>query len=251
MPEIIRYQSGPVDTSVPWVETTILNQPMGPTYNLAQLSMTEVAPSGRALVQKFSTPYGIGRVWESLAFNYIHMIGRYGTPYATFTEDGGLVTLPEQPWTWTGHYSLMYTGYRGSVRYKLVDEGLLTATNPDVTNVYATSLRHVFREVDAIRAGNREVSVHNVTQPLGPDNSVEFSFPYVSTRLYYNPREMCLPVEAGGVNDKPWYRTVLFRRKNVDAAGNMFIMTAAGDDYSVTRFRRVPVVAGALIMPGS
>jgi hypothetical protein len=244
--DLMRYQSAAVDDSVSVIEETILNQGMGPSYNLAQLSTTEVAPSARALVQKFSTLFNLVDVpWYRLAFNYAHTVSTWTVPMqATYSRDSVVINETHQPWSWLGHYAVLYTGYRGGVRYKLVNKGPLADTVTHPSAISATSVRHVYREMDGLLDDTK--SAHYVVQPFDADHAVEFSFPFVSDRLYYNPREIPPPTIPGGANDLKWYRDIVFMRKDGSQGSWNNVLFAGADDFSVTRFRRVPGTQGPL-----
>jgi len=249
----IKYQSGPVDDSVLALSSTILNTPLDASMNLAQSCFTETAPSARALCQKFAMVYKDGSTGALFTSFPLYFFPTWATTGLNFIGKSNTTDVNQKiPWTWAAHYAMLYVGVRGSMRYKLIREpsGLLVPTN---TIVHARMARQA---IDDIFSWNEySFGVHEVVQRIGAQDAAEVAIPFSSPRLYANPRAFTGSLQTGitpFMKEQPWNVGVGF---SVTALPDSNIIQewwyAAGDDFSGTRFRRVPRLLAGLLLPAT
>lgn len=249
----ISYQSA-VDLGVSLIETSILGSFLEQEFNLAGAVTTEVAPSTRALVQKFSVIHSTIQDEGSSAepaFRVVQtLIPMTLTPATTFMALGNPGYTPTENYvyfSWYKYYTMMFTGVRGGTRVKMVVKtpGLTGTSDGAVVATQSPNAR------DWIAGGLVDgPSPHLSYQVMSPHHAAEFTFPCVGTRLYLNPRRYT----ALASPDHGPYAPEGQRQISVLGGGTSHpswdLLYAGSSDCSVTRFRRVPgLVAGMLVAP--
>jgi hypothetical protein len=130
------------------------------------------------------------------------------------------------PMTYYAYYSQLYTGLRGSTRYKLV--GGTTAVNWYI-GVFDPEPTSYGVHTDAM-------DVQTATR----ENGVEVTVPYYHKNKYLLAREYPIVYLSPGLRlDSLW--------PNVNPPGGTTLFVAAGSDTTVTRFRRVPGIIRSAI----
>lgn len=275
----IRLQSGdldPIDEYSQVFETTILSAPISAPFDVARLLTSEVAPSARALMQKF-TEISVSRSPNFHMTALVPLNGGQTTHtwhVPSIARDSGVRGV----WTWGNHYSAMFTGVRGSVRVKLTqvqpycNTNVLTVTgahdqSPQIP-IYATQCNVTPEDIRAVDATQSSYSgdeffmsrpMHNLVQTLSTTQACEFSFPYSSELKYQNPRSLRVGFVPSAEILVRGEKALVFRGDFSNLLSNptlsdfvtMRVATAFGDDVSVTRFRRVPGLVAAYLCPAT
>lgn len=249
------YQSAAVDDSVDLFESTMLSEPEE-DFKLDMICATEVFPSARALCQK---PCYVGDMADS---SYEYRFPFY--PNLPSTQTGiyngyalGGVGVEKDyipSFTWLTHYSALFVGIRGSVRYKMIPSGISEgSTSPLQGSFYAFSRSNTNYDNHA----NWTLGInHFVVQPFSINHSIEFQFPYTFRKLYQNPRRLH-GMTYNPFNGAHQDRQVGFRRLGTFGFGGTaarlgvgnVVTVSAGDDFSVNRFRRTPCLRAVDWMP--
>lgn len=251
MAQSIAYQST-IDESVSMIETSILGDFMEQDFNLAQTTVTEVAPSARALVQKFScisvspvppvTPVSPNfRMVQTMS----PMTTTAGTSFLLLGSETGTTAIRNvTQFNWYKFYTMLFTGVRGGTRIKIV----VASTTVDYTEGAARAIHYPNARPWAADLESQFRVPHLIYQPLSESAAVEITYPYVSDRLYLNPRKFgnlvdplsgpdndeglrCIQVQGGPTFGPEWD-----------------LLVAGSSDCSVTRFRRVPGLVAALLV---
>lgn len=243
------YQSEPVDDTVPLFATSMLSE-SAEDFKLDLKCTTEVFPSARALVQKPCT------VAQHITTSSAYFMPFYpNAPTNLYTgynchssDDANTVSR----FTWLSFYSMLFVGIRGSVRYKIVPSNQVTTPTLSTIATYTPfAITYETGEESAAASMGTDGMNHLDTLPFSSHMAVESQFPYVSERLYQNPRAL-KSWSYDGVYSQFNFRTVGFRQvgtysdpsfANRVQEGNV-VLCSAGDDFSVTRFRRVPSLRG-------
>jgi len=231
-------------------EVVLLNVGLSRAVDVARELTSEVAPGPRAMMQKFN--FVCASAGEDALQRYILFYPlAFGTS-ADWTNPASRSDIT--PWTFFGHYAALFAGVRGSVRIKgfINDPRNASSTEtliqappyPLYGSVCATGLE----ELGVIGEWPPVVSV---VQSLSPTTGIEMSFPYSSMRKYYNPRIVCsFDSPATSLERTCCIRSgVAYASTWLTPEINWFY--AAGDDVTVTRFRRVPAFIAATVMPAT
>lgn len=248
------FQSEALDPSVAIMDSYILGNTLEVGDSLAKHYTTEVAPSARALVQKpcsFAYTQTLGGAGVNLsALHFPNLATAGGSRYSYDFAGGSIISS----WTWLGHYSALFTGIRGSVRWKIVIDGM---DLPDAvinwyTMMYPTTAKQTIDQTVNLDIVIAEHSPHTTCQPLHDGGAVEFQIPYSSPRMYYNPRLQVTLIPPGfsPTLELPWVQQDYISSRLPAAAIPTRYVTgflSAGDDFSVGRFRRVPSLVSASI----
>jgi len=272
----ITLQSGSldvVDEQNEMFETTILSSPMDQTFDVARILTSETAPSARALMQKFTEVF----IAPNTPIRMLHM-PHPSNFSGSFAWEGGSNSERDPPsfgvWTWLNHYALLYTGYRGGVRVKLT-QGQPYATSisafpgdphypsPEMV-LYGTQtplgvnypiIQDQLDKTNTVGQQYRTRPTHSVVQTLSPGKAVEFAFPYCSRLKYINPRDCNYGVNSI-VNN--YDRQMIYINGNITPNSTpqnalntvqIRVALAGADDISVVRFRRVPGLVAARLVP--
>lgn len=235
------YQmSSGFDESVEEKSTSILSAPMDSDFNMAQSISTEVFPSARALAQKFAFIYkGTLSLPLSISTNVTGPCTAGNDGYSTTL---GLLYVYDR-FSWRSFYSVLFTGTRGGVRVKMMS-GSSAASYPILSYITDNSTTGVTDGAISVDSGRNP---HTICQVLSSERAVEVGFPYDSTVLYTNPRRIVKMSTSAGLalSDGTNRVGVLFPNfSNVitTSASRFAVATAAAEDFSVVRFRRVPAL---------
>jgi hypothetical protein len=244
--DAICYQSS-VDESVGVIETSMLGQALEQEFNWAAAGVTEIAPSARALVQKFSPILQVNSTVASPTPRWVQTLMPmvYLTVNTWLTAGAaGEIAHEKMSFSWYKFYTMLFVGVRGGTRAKvLIDQGSGLMVAPvDVFGVQSANSRGSVPL-------NFLKDQHTSYQVSAWDRAVEFGFPYNSERLYLNPRRFTvLSLSNAGPIDPQGQRSIGihgFPNQKVPWT----LMVAGGSDCSVTRFRRVPSLLASFLIP--
>jgi len=228
-------------------EVTLLNVGLSRSLDVARELTSEVAPAPRALMQKFTFVCASG---EDLDFQ--RFIAFYPLSFGKSVSWTNSATRSGQvPWSFLAHYAVMFAGVRGSIRIKAFMNDPRGLQNDGVPFLASFP---VYGSVCKTSSGELTITgsyppMHGVVQSFSDTTGVEMSFPYSCQRKYYNPR-IASAFDSSATNNE---RTICIKSgisQDYGLAGpnaNWFL--AGGDDFTVTRYRRVPALFAAGIVP--
>jgi len=176
-----------------------------------------------------------------------------GTSAVTFVDPVTGVTGTPAPWTWSAHYLAMYNGYRGGFRVKvfantdwLIPSAMLMATH--ISAVEALYITNYLSTGDLFkRFGGWLSATPTYVRLQYAIAAAEFSIPFYCPYKYTSTGQYNASF-SGGLGtisqEKTTSAGALIMVDNLATgtpfAGTVKVLTAAGPDCSVSRFRRVP-----------
>lgn len=246
----ICYQST-IDESVSMIETTLLGQALEQEFNLGASATTEVAPSARALVQKLTKIYSRSGIPEDQTkpnFRLVQALNPMTDIGATTWMIAGdvpdvTVNVAPMPFSWYKYYTMLFVGVRGGTRAKIVVRNEeVPYTHGSVTGTQSPNARLNVQTTSSFG------TIHSGYQLSSYENAVEFAFPYVSDRLYLNPRVFnTAATSLSGPNAARGQRLISVTG-GAEVHPDWDLLYAGSSDCSVTRFRRVPGLVAARIV---
>jgi hypothetical protein len=221
-------------------------------------TITLVDGSTAAMFKHFPPPSAIGPVvtagggWASFvaATN-----GELGDDYLACPS-----SVTQSPFLWMTHIGAMFTGVRGGISVKVSnldhdDEALLVlqtyhAYNETMPLTGARSLYRAYRDLGGEAYLDQLVGIGTVNTNLitvGQGHVGEMRFNYESPRKYENPRcFQTIPVET---ETHQFDATQYFVLVNPEGGPyeNVNVYLSGAEDFSVTRFRRVPSLIAPIL----
>jgi len=195
-------------------------------YPLVETVNGEEFHSVRPLFQKFSPITQLTSVNAGVALEHYPWPpsgARAGLTWTTFIAAGSA----SMPFTWVGFMSGMFVGARGSMRIKFTSEvgGVITCSpNYSPALLSPGTLNHIPYQ-------------HSDSQSVSLDTGAEFTLPTYGDSKYHLVRDL-LSISTGYPDRN---RNIQFyMQTSANNNANVFPYIAAGPDYTVTRFRRVP-----------
>lgn len=230
----IRYQSGEDESQDSTTDMFVKLSNSSYDYPTKDLLWGEEFKSVRALVQH---PTAVARLSTSGVVGFsVYRLPHFIPPrVASATarwDDGAYATPASAPFNWQGFYSAAFVGQRGSMRLKVwtgdADESILMMPMPNSSEVpmLVASLGAEIIPVPGL-----------VDQQLASARAgAEVVIPYYGERKYHQPRYLPLTSDPKFSSSR---FNVIGSTRTVDFPTG-FVYAAAGPDYTVTRFRRIP-----------
>lgn len=263
-----------VDPTGDVFETTIISAPMTSSFDVARELTSEVAPSARALMQKFTEVAIVG----SPDFTMTAMVPpSNGITYSEWHQPSSLRDNSGLgAWTWCNHYAMMFTGFKGGCRVKITqaqpfissDVGTNSTAHYQAPQVvlYATQCCATDDDVTAINQSmyiydnavtSKSRPCHNLVQSLTNSAACEFAFPYSSAFKYLYPRDLRVGIPDSSLARVRGEKLICVRGSVINSGAfpsltnfvTIRVAHAGAEDVSVTRFRRVPGLIAAYLTP--
>jgi len=153
----------------------------------------------------------------------------------------GISTHP--PWTWFAHVASMFTGVRGSTRYKFLNGNALDALTSS-----APIFGYDWSAVTAQPSFSGAVDFTGVLAPAATSESVrvingtgqwEVLMPYYDNAKFWQPRWV-------GNLTSCWSERLDAFQCDPGVGADMVMFVAGGPDTAFVRFRRVPGIKGRI-----
>lgn len=259
------YQMKAVDPTVEMLESTLVDGGMS-DFNIAQTTVSETAPSARALMQKFSPMINGGAVVGPTSgtsgriniSDFPCAAGNCTVQWSDLQSVGPNFVIP---WTWLGHYAMLFVGVRGGQRLKIATTDIMQEDKrADGTLVsIGNSARHFVCFHSTTHAQQMGVGYdmssnlyHGSLQAASTANVCEVTYPYESDFLYINPRTLnstSLTDPGFPLTSKMGFFCANTTMSGLEFAGTFHIQVlyAGADDISVGPFRRVPRLVAATV----
>jgi hypothetical protein len=199
-------------------------------YPCLAIHIGEKISSVRALMQKFS-------LIDIPSLSSAQITGVYNPSYpspatygtaGTVWFDGAAAT--QAPWTWTGYYSVMFTGRRGSQRYKVTSAGP-TITSIGMLSDFAQNHTLITNTSRAFTTSIQNVGSASIAIQNTNTGGAEFTVPYYDSRLW---RSCVYPDIVTSGSTRVDYMV------SPSSTGTFYVYVAAGPDTTMIRFRRTP-----------
>lgn len=270
----------------------------GPSYPISALLFGEEVKSARALVQKFA-PYvaigvnpskaeAVGAIGNFVCLplpplgpKYDHAFDQIScvppssivtSTYYRYPNDDSPYPSSNPSWTWQAHYSMLFTGVRGSTRVKIFPRKLDTSVSGTTASDIASFGVLGLNDQGAVMYINslHENSEGKMYEPAGDNFGIihydipmisvntgagELTIPYYSPYKFVNPRTMDYNPGPGNIfsvgtpNALTASGLYCYVRPRLDVAYSAAlerqydVHVAASSDYTAVQFRRVPKIA--------
>lgn len=218
-------------------EIVDLNEPCQTDYPVVDVNYGERIESVRPFFQKFSPLYCGLPGAANAAIPYLHYLWPSSAVFGTRQWAGGGLPSNQGPWLWWSYFAMMFAGVRGSMRYKFIPS--------DYSNTVVTASPQTFFGLGAsspIITTALPPFQHFDMQMVGEANGGgEFTLPTYGPDKYVNVRnlvDLALGVAGSRVNCFISYDSL-----SSPTAVRQNSLMAAGSDFTVTRFRRMPAMA--------
>lgn len=236
---------------------------------VVQVNFGEDIASVRGLTQKFSlagsvsisnkgvadTPQTFAGVCfprNSFAVVDSNGAGIFPAAAAIGYNGAGVGTVPNL-WSWAGHMLMMYAGFRGGHRVKVLQRDV-GAGSDDLYPLHCAVMtpgdlqRYVTAFPGYTVPTNASLFVHEDIQPISRESGLEYSIPFYGCQRYERGFNMISHgFDQAYVDHHPlaifWAPSWSFKAANTVKAFDVYM--AAGPDISVAHFRRVP----SLVVP--
>lgn len=229
-------------------------------YPVAPILFGEEVLSCRALMQRFSWYCDIDPYYPALSGGGpTNILAHFPAPPNNYMKPSVNAPLPRTPVTPVGLLSVLFTGVRGSVRYKI--NNMTTFDSKITARVCVRPIGDwssaLYPAGGAVRLQDPPQTVAtfwnmaNFTEPqfVYQEAGAEVTIPNYYWLRYWHPRNVISPIQDGtyNVTNNPNARFNAISFFEPDRSGALIragfsVFVAGGSDYSVTRFRRVPAL---------